>query len=503
MPDLIGKQVGKWVIDRELGRGGMGRVYLAHEAGPPPGQTAAVKVLSAELAQETGFLERFQREIEVLRQLCHPNIVRLFDSGCQDGHYYYAMEFLPGRNFDDLLLERGRLPWKEVLDIALQICPALKHAHDHGIIHRDIKPQNLLCAEDGTVKLTDFGIAKVFAGKQLTVTGGLVGTAEYLSPEQASGKPVTNRSDLYSFGVVLYTLLTGRTPFQGRSTLDLMHKHRFGRFDPPREVVPEIPYELDKIVCGLLEKEPAQRPANGLVLQRQLETLQHKIERREQRTVVSAREDGSAAVSEVAQSRALDNPGPATLMSQLMREELASQQRGGSLSQLLNKPWVLIPVFAACVCLIVWSIWLREGKPDTPAAEEPGTGPATEVEQIYREALRHYKAGELEKARSRWQNLVDAFDGLEAERVWVQRAKEYLQKPKLKNLAPEMQREKLVDRALAEARRKWQLGERDQARRTFEALEGLYWNDPSALPMVKKIREARFELMGNDPARSP
>src|SRR5262249_10992036 len=183
--------------------------------------------------------------------------------------------------------------WKEVLAVAMQICPALKHAHDHGVIHRDIKTQNLFYTDDGVVKLMDFGIAKVFSGKQLTITGGLVGTAEFLSPEQAAGKQVTHRSDLYSFGVVLYTILTGRTPFQGRSTLDLMHKHRFAKVEPPRRLAPEIPWELNQIVCELLEKDPAKRPANAQVLLRQMETFHNKIKRREQHTVVSGQADGA------------------------------------------------------------------------------------------------------------------------------------------------------------------------------------------------------------------
>src|SRR5271167_1084308 len=130
--------------------------------------------------------------------------------------------------------------------MALQVCPALKHVHDHGVIHRDLKPANILRTAAGVVKLTDFGIAKVFAQGHLTSTGGVVGTAEYLSPEQAAGKPVSKRSDLYSLGAVLYTLLTGRPPFKGESFVDLLHKHRYAQFDPPGTVIPELPREIDE-----------------------------------------------------------------------------------------------------------------------------------------------------------------------------------------------------------------------------------------------------------------
>jgi serine/threonine protein kinase len=198
---MIGDRLGKWVIFRQLGKGGMGRVYLAQEE--IGGRQAALKVLAAELAQEAGFLQRFQREIETLAQLEHPNIVRFYEAGFENDTYFYAMEFIDGKSLEDILDEQGRLAWNDVLDIVIQICPALKIVHDHGVIHRDLKPANILRTNEGVVKITDFGIAKVFAQGHLTGTGGIVGTAEYLSPEQAAGKPVTKRSDLYSLGIVM------------------------------------------------------------------------------------------------------------------------------------------------------------------------------------------------------------------------------------------------------------------------------------------------------------
>src|SRR5947208_1239100 len=255
---MIGDRLGKWVIFKELGRGGMGRVYLAQEE--LTGRQAALKVLAAKLAQEVGFLHRFQREIETLSKLDHPNIVRFYEAGFEDGHHFYAMEYVEGLNLDQLLEEQPRLLWKDVLNIALQVAPALRHVHDHGIIHRDIKPSNLILNAQGVIKLTDFGIAKVFASTHLTATGGIVGTAEFLSPEQAAGKIVGRRSDLYCFGCVLYALLTGRPPFTGKTYVELLHKHRYGQFDRPQTYVTDIPHELDELICQLLEKEPDKRP---------------------------------------------------------------------------------------------------------------------------------------------------------------------------------------------------------------------------------------------------
>jgi serine/threonine-protein kinase len=496
---MIGTKLGNWVIDKELGRGGMGQVYLAHEDGAAAseGRQVAVKVLAPELAQELGFVERFQREIDTLKQLSHPHIVRFFDSGYQEGRYFYAMEYVQGSNFEDVIRERGRLPWREVLDIALQISPALKHAHDHGVIHRDIKPQNLLRAPDGTAKLTDFGIAKVFAAKQLTATGGLVGTAEYLSPEQAAGKPVSNRSDLYSFGVVLYLLLTGRPPFVGRSVLDLLHKHRFGQFDPPQRVVPDIPPDLDKIVCGLLEKDPSGRPANGQILQRQLEVLRSKIERREQHTVDSfhidqTQTDGELPSKETPRS---DDAGPATLMSRLMRRELISQQKGGALTQFLNRPVVLFAMFAGCVALIVWGVWLR------PKTEESAPGLAdapliSEAQRFYQQGRRLNREGDPFAARAVWQNLVRVFQGIDSEQEWVNKAK--IELAKLQNL-PEEHRWDSVRQALERARDLRDKGKRQEAEKVWQGIEDFYRDNPSAREILQELQHDRA---ATTPARS-
>src|SRR4029077_20302442 len=214
----------------------------------------------------------------------------------------------------------GAFTWQAVLDIASQICPALRHVHDHGIIHRDLKPPNIMRTNTGAIKLTDFGIAKVFASQHLTSTGGVVGTAEFLSPEQAAGKPVSKRSDLYSLGVVLYTLLTGRTPFEGTSYLDLLHKHRYAQFDPARRLVPEIPYEIDEVVCQLLEKNPDKRPADCHVLGRQLDSIRRKLERKSHATKLVGTLDPTVAENK-GEFKVGDGPGTATLMSQMVRAE--------------------------------------------------------------------------------------------------------------------------------------------------------------------------------------
>ncbi|HEV3258199.1 MAG TPA: protein kinase [Gemmataceae bacterium] len=544
---MIGTRLGSWVIEKELGQGGMGNVYLARRE-PPGGQApdhAAIKILAPELAKEAGFLQRFEREIEALRQLSHPHIVRFYEAGAQDGVYYYAMEYVDGRNFEELIEEHGRLPWKEVLDAALQVTPALKQAHDHGIIHRDLKPHNLMRTRDGTVKLTDFGIARVFAAKQLTATGGLVGTAEYLSPEQAAGKPVTPRSDLYSLGVVLYVLLTGRHPFEGTSMVDLLHKHRYAQFDRPRRVVPEVPRELDDIVCQLLEKDPASRPANAMLLYRQLDSARRKLERKEQQTLITPGDQRPEADDPAMAGTDEHAPGPGTLMSRLMRHELEGEKRGGPVAQFFNRPLVLVTLLAGCVGLIVWGLWRRPA----PSADElfergsqlmKSTDPADwdkawneylepltrkYPDQPYHDEIERYRLqkedgdallralegvnsgrnrseaqrfcerglslcrqGDPEEARRVWSHVVDAFHGDESEQRWVRLAEQGLGLLEDRLPSTEQRRDfiRKAARRAEELRRQHKIKDAD---RVWQGLEELYRDDPSARAILEKSRE--------------
>lgn len=264
-------QLGPYRIGNRLGRGGMGTVYEGHD--DAAGQVAAVKVLSPMLAGDPGFRERFEVEIETLKKLRHPNIVRLFGWGEEDGHLFYSMELVHGTNLEQELRNGRRFTWREVTDIALRLCKALKHAHDRGVIHRDIKPANLMLQSDGDLKLSDFGIAKLFGSVGMTVDGGVLGTAEYMSPEQADGRPVTSRCDLYSVGGVLYSLLAGRPPFRAKTLPEMLQLQRFAAPDPVRRYAPDTPEELEQIVLQLLEKDPEKRIPNALVLGRRLAAM--------------------------------------------------------------------------------------------------------------------------------------------------------------------------------------------------------------------------------------
>lgn len=269
------ERLGPYRISRLLGRGGMGAVYEGvHEE---TGQHTAIKILSFAFADDRAFRSRFESEIEMLKQLRHPHIVQLIGYGEQDGVMFYSMELVPGSNLHELLARGTRFSWQEVAEIAVQVCSALKHAHDHGVIHRDLKPANLLRTPEGLIKLTDFGIARFFGSTQLTSAGGIIGTADYMSPEQAEGQPVTPRSDLYSLGAVLYSLLTGKPPFPGRSVTEILQRMQQAPPVPVRRLDPQIPEELEAIIQQLLSRDPGHRIPTPLAVSNRLRAMLHGL----------------------------------------------------------------------------------------------------------------------------------------------------------------------------------------------------------------------------------
>ncbi len=271
-------QLGPYSIGKQLGRGGMGTVFEG--VNEETGERVAVKVLSQSLAADEGFRDRFEQEIETLRKLRHDNIVRLFGFGEQDGTLFYTMELVEGTSLEQELRLGRRFEWNEAIQIGVQMCRGLKHAHDRGVIHRDIKPANLMITEDGRIKISDFGIAKLFGASGMTMAGGVIGTAEFMAPEQADGRPVSHRSDLYSLGGVLYALIAGRPPFVSKSIVDVLQMQRFSEPEPLRRHSADVPREFDDIVMQLLAKDPQERPSNAAVLMRRLESTARGLTKR-------------------------------------------------------------------------------------------------------------------------------------------------------------------------------------------------------------------------------
>ena len=252
-----GTQVdGRYDVRSRLGSGGMADVYLAHDN--QLGRDIALKVLHRRFARDTQFVERFKREARAAAGLQHPHVVGIYDRGEHDGTYYIAMEHLPGRTLRQVVDEEAPLDQLRVIDYALQILQAAGFAHRNGIVHRDFKPHNVICGPDGRLKVTDFGIARAGAS-EMTETGSIMGTAQYLSPEQAQGQPVDATSDIYSIGVMLYEMLTGHVPFTGESAVAIAMQHVSDPPTPLRDVRPDVHPALEAAVMRALQKEPAGR----------------------------------------------------------------------------------------------------------------------------------------------------------------------------------------------------------------------------------------------------
>jgi serine/threonine-protein kinase len=230
------------------------------------------------LATNKHALDRFQREVSILKQLDHPNITKYLNSGRWHGAPFYIMEYVKGESLEQIIERRGRIGWEEVVAIGQQLCAALQHAHDKGIIHRDLKPGNLMVLPDGSVKLTDFGIAKDTDVTALTAANSTLGTATYMSPEQCKGvRDLTAKSDLYSMGILFYELLTGRRPFNAETVMEMFLLHTTATFERPSRWVLEIPVWFDTLICELLEKDPERRPENAAAVAKSLAKIREKM----------------------------------------------------------------------------------------------------------------------------------------------------------------------------------------------------------------------------------
>lgn len=260
----------RYQIIKSIGEGGMANVYLAYDT--ILDRNVAVKVLRGDLSNDEKFVRRFQREALAASSLSHPNIVEVYDVGEDNGEYYIVMEYIEGKHLKELLKKRGKLTLSETVDIMLQITDGMSVAHDSYIIHRDIKPQNIMILENGLVKITDFGIAMAMNATQLTQTNSVMGSVHYLPPEQASGQGSTLQSDIYSMGIVMYELLTGELPFKGDNAVEIALKHLKEPIPDIKEHLPNIPNSIVNIIKRATAKNPKNRYHDAREMHEDLKT---------------------------------------------------------------------------------------------------------------------------------------------------------------------------------------------------------------------------------------
>jgi tRNA A-37 threonylcarbamoyl transferase component Bud32 len=262
----------RYRLIRQIGSGGMAEVYLAYDEFLQ--REVAFKVLDRKYAEDKEAIERFRREARSAASLHHPNIVATHDRGeTEGGTYYIVMEYLEGGTLEDLIDREGQLPPREAAEIALEVADALSVAHESGVIHRDIKPQNILLSGSGEAKVADFGIARALSATTMTRAGSILGTVHYISPEQALGEQATYQSDLYSLGVVLYEMLTGELPYDAETPVGVVMKHVSGVARSPSDVNPDVPEELDAVAGRLLSREPGERYQDAAALAEDLEQI--------------------------------------------------------------------------------------------------------------------------------------------------------------------------------------------------------------------------------------
>ena len=247
----------RYEVIKTIGEGGMANVYLAEDT--ILNRKVAIKVLRGDLSSDEKFIRRFQREALSVSNLSHPNIVEVYDVGEEDGQHYIVMEHIEGKTLKQLLKKRDVLTLSEVIDIMTQLTDGISHAHESYIIHRDIKPQNIMILDDGKIKITDFGIAMALNATQLTQTNSVMGSVHYLPPEQASGKNATIKSDIYSMGILMYELLTGNVPFRGDNAVEIALKHMKDKIPSVRKQDPSIPQSVENILLKATAKNPRNR----------------------------------------------------------------------------------------------------------------------------------------------------------------------------------------------------------------------------------------------------
>lgn len=317
----------RYQIIKSIGEGGMANVYLAYDT--ILDRNVAIKLLRGDLASDEKFVHRFQREALSASSLNHPNIVEVYDVGEDNGDYYIVMEYIEGKHLKDLIKKRGKLTTSEVVDIMLQITDGMSVAHDSYIIHRDIKPQNIMILENGLVKITDFGIAMAMNATQLTQTNSVMGSVHYLPPEQANGKGSSLQSDIYSMGIVMYELLTGKLPFRGDNAVEIALKHLREPMPDIKEELPTIPNSIANIILKATAKNPKNRYTDAREMHEDLKTCMEDSRIKEAKIQFKYPENNfdDTKVSKMLKENKKESTGEEPIAKQITKGDLKKQNK--------------------------------------------------------------------------------------------------------------------------------------------------------------------------------
>ncbi|MGO4541014.1 Stk1 family PASTA domain-containing Ser/Thr kinase [Paenibacillus sp. 2TAB19] len=375
---MIGHDLGgRYEILTRIGGGGMALVYKAHDV--LLNRKVAVKVLRQQFVHDEEFIRRFRREAQSAAALSHPNVVSIYDVGQEDDTHYIVMEYVEGNNLNEVIQERAPLQADEAVRIAMQICDALDHAHQNHIIHRDIKPHNILIGKNGRVKVTDFGIARAVTSSTITQTGSVIGSVHYFSPEHAKGINTGEKSDIYSLGIVLYQMLTARLPFLGESPISVALKHLQDNFEEPRVANPHIPQSVENIILKAMRKNQSERYSSAREMLLDLDTCLRPDRLKEKKITFNSDSDmeetrvmpairdmqvskpiGGSERSE--QSAAAANANTDT---QWNEKGLSAKEKGW------KKPVTIVGVTLVVLALIIWGFIALLGRLDVPEVKVP------------------------------------------------------------------------------------------------------------------------------------
>ncbi len=535
---MEGRAFGAFTLHERLGTGGMGTVYRATHN--ETGREVAIKILSTRVAKSRKAIQRFAQEIEILKALKHPNIVRCYGGGRYETDAFMVMELVTGGSLASLLRRRGRLPWETAVEYLEQICSGLQHAHEWGVIHRDLTPRNLLLDNRGQIKIADFGIARVGYGRKLTATKHTLGTLAYMAPEQIRGTPpVSPRTDLYTVGCVMFELLTGELPFTAESTAQIMYQHLTE--EPPRvsAKVLDCPFWLEALIGQLLEKDPERRPHDAGAVLVALQEVKAKV----------------ATGAGVAEHAAMG--GPSALRVERDREGarrlLGRKPRKKRREQVpfYERTWFLVFALAWTLAAAVWLFmpageeelfrkgealmaldrrphWsqareyfeeLLERYPDgkyAAAAREQidridmasaearmmmklrqGRELTSEGERLFAEAYRFEQFGDRVTALERYDSLIKLLGGRPEYRPYVNLARRQLNAIKEGEAPPD--RLALIQQRLKEADALAEKGELLEAKKIWHSIQALYSGNRELEPLVALAEE---RLAGGRP-RSP